>query len=129
MPADDNGTFSNPCFHFPVSPGWKGGRYVLLHLLLFKLLNNVAHNLISYLGKLIFGAYAIPSCLCFAVVRVLFELRQQPYLLSSVKASFRSSGLLSRVRPSDCFKHSGISAWFPATAGGTSIPSSTSGRV
>src|SRR5699024_3065621 len=43
------GTFNNPYFHFHGITRTEG-RYVLLHLLLFKLLNNVAHNLISYPG-------------------------------------------------------------------------------
>ena len=43
------GTFNNPYFHFHGIARTEG-RYVLLHLLLFKLLNNVAHNLISYPG-------------------------------------------------------------------------------
>ena len=50
----------------------------------------------------------------------------------SVRARFsRSSGLLSQVRPSDCFKRQRrISAWLPdSNTGGTSIPSNTSGRV
>ncbi len=40
-------------------------------------------------------------------------------------------GLLSQVRPSDCFKRQRrISAWLPdSNTGGTSIPSNTSGRV
>ncbi len=45
----DFGTFNNPYFHFHGITRTEG-RYVLLHLLLFKLLNNVAHNLISYPG-------------------------------------------------------------------------------
>nr|VXZ81552.1 Uncharacterised protein [Klebsiella pneumoniae] len=43
------GTFNNPYFHFHGITRTEG-RYVLLHLFLFKLLNNVAHNLISYHG-------------------------------------------------------------------------------
>lgn len=43
------GTFNNPYFHFHGITRTEG-RYVLLHLLLFNLLDNVAHNLISYPG-------------------------------------------------------------------------------
>ncbi len=39
-----------------------------------------------------------------AVVRVPFELRQQPCLLFSQSQVFQKLGLLSQVRPSDCFK-------------------------
>ncbi len=108
------------------------GRYVLLHLLLFKLLNNVAHNLISYPGKLIFGSVLRFPIMFMLLVRVFsFELGQQLCLLFSQSRFSRSSGLLSRVRPSDCFKRQRrISAWFPdSNTAGTSIPSNTSGRV
>ncbi len=75
-----------------------------LHLLLFKLLNNVAHNLISYPGKLISRGLTPSHHVYVAVVLFRFELRQQPCLLFSQSQVFRSSGLLSQVRPSDCFK-------------------------
>lgn len=43
------GTFNNPYFHFHGIARAEGG-YVLLHLFLFKLLNNAVHSLISYPG-------------------------------------------------------------------------------
>ncbi len=86
-----------------------GRRYVLLHLLLFKLLNNVAHNLSLILGKLISRGLT-PSHHVYVLLCVFrFELRQQPCLLFSQARFSRSSGLLSQVRPSDCFNASDVS--------------------
>lgn len=93
MPADVFGTFNNPYFHFHGITRTEG-RYVLLHLFLFKLLNNVAHNLISYLGKLILGAHACPSCLCCCCACSVLNSASS-FACSSVRAVFsRSSGLL-----------------------------------
>lgn len=93
MPADVFGTFNNPYFHFHGITRTEG-RYVLLHLLLFKLLNNVAHNLISYLGKLISRGLRHPIMFMLLLCVFRFELRQQPCLLfsqSQVFQKFRSS--------------------------------------
>ena len=79
------GTFNNPYFHFH-GVTWTEGRYVLLHLFLFKLLNNVAHNMSLTLGKLIYRS-RLMSDVSFIVLLpgLMFplELSQQHRLLVS----------------------------------------------